>query len=67
MRSVLQAHLPRGFQQTVGYGMIREVVPQSLYPQGYHTDPSRGLPLVALASPPARHCARKQFLSYGMP
>jgi hypothetical protein len=50
LRQVLRKNLPAGFEETIDYGMIAWVVPRTLYPAGYHADPSRGLPFIALAS-----------------
>jgi hypothetical protein len=52
----VSANLPRGFEERFEYGMIAWVVPHSLYPRGYHVDPSKGLPFMALAS-------QKQYVS----
>ncbi|HNL71683.1 MAG TPA: DUF1801 domain-containing protein, partial [Leptospiraceae bacterium] len=38
------------FEETISYGMISYVVPHSLYPEGYHTDPKQPLPFISLAS-----------------
>jgi hypothetical protein len=56
LRALVRSNLPRGFQETMDYGMICWVVPHSLYPAGYHADTSRGLPFMALAS-------QKQYVS----
>lgn len=56
LRAAVRANLPRGFEERIDYGMIAWVVPHSLYPPGYHVDPSRGLPFMALAS-------QKQYVS----
>lgn len=50
LRDVLQQNLPKGFTETMGYGMIAYVVPHELYPAGYHVDPSLPLPFINLAS-----------------
>ncbi|HEY6724784.1 MAG TPA: DUF1801 domain-containing protein, partial [Polyangiaceae bacterium] len=50
LRRVLKLHLPRGFEETMDYGMIAYVVPHALYPSGYHADPKRPLPFINLAS-----------------
>jgi hypothetical protein len=53
---VLQLHqtildnLPKGFQETMNYGMIGYVVPHTIYPNGYHCDPKLPLPFMGLAS-----------------
>ena len=50
LRQVLKQHLPKGFQETMDYGMIAYVVPHELYPAGYHADPKHPLPFINLAS-----------------
>lgn len=50
LREVILKHLPEGFEETMGYGMIGYVVPHSLYPKGYHCDPKLPLPFMNLAS-----------------
>jgi len=50
LREVISTNLPEGFQETIGYGMIGYVVPHSIYPSGYHADPSAPLPFISLAS-----------------
>ncbi len=50
LRKVILRHLPTGFQETMGYGMIGYVVPHSIYPAGYHTNPKLPLPFMNIAS-----------------
>lgn len=51
LRNILRdALIPLGYEECISYGMIGYVVPHSLYPSGYHVDPSLPLPFVALAS-----------------
>lgn len=50
IRSVILENLPSGFEETMSYGMIGYVVPHSVYPDGYHTDPTLPLPFINLAS-----------------
>lgn len=50
IRQVLLEHLPEGFKETIGYGMIGYVVPHELYPAGYHCDAKIALPFISLAS-----------------
>jgi hypothetical protein len=50
LRAVLQNNLPKGFEETMGYGMIGYVVPHSLYPKGYHCNPTLPLPFIGIAS-----------------
>jgi uncharacterized protein YdhG (YjbR/CyaY superfamily) len=56
LREQIRNNLPRGFEETIDYGMIGYVVPHSVYPAGYHADPQRGVPFIALAS-------QKQYVS----
>lgn len=56
LRRVLKQHLPRGFEETMGYGMLAWVVPHRTFPAGYHCDPEQPLPFINLAS-------QKQYLS----
>ena len=50
LRSVVKKNLPKGFTETMGYGMVGWVVPHSKYPAGYHCDPKQPLPFAGMAS-----------------
>ena len=50
LRKTILQNLPKGFEETISYGMIGYVVPHSIYPEGYHCDPKLPLPLMNLAS-----------------
>jgi hypothetical protein len=50
LRKTILDNLPEGFTETIGYGMIAYVVPHSIYPNGYHCDPSLPLPFINIAS-----------------
>jgi hypothetical protein len=50
VRGVIRKHLPKGFKEQMGYGMMGYVVPHRLYPPGYHCDPKQPLPFAGLAS-----------------
>jgi hypothetical protein len=50
LRKVIKANLPKGVREVMNYGMIGYVVPHSIYPDGYHCDPSKPLPFGGLAS-----------------
>ncbi|ESU28189.1 hypothetical protein FLJC2902T_15340 [Flavobacterium limnosediminis JC2902] len=50
LRSVISKNLPKGFQESMGYGMLGYVVPHSIYPNGYHCDPKTPLPFLSIAS-----------------
>jgi uncharacterized protein YdhG (YjbR/CyaY superfamily) len=49
LRKTILDHLPKGFEETLSYGMIGYVVPHTLYSKGYHVDPSLPLGLMAIA------------------
>ena len=48
LREVIATNLPKGFEETMNYGMIGYVVPHTLYPKGYHCSPELPLPFVNL-------------------
>jgi uncharacterized protein YdhG (YjbR/CyaY superfamily) len=50
IRQTINANIPDGFRECMPYGMIGWVVPHSIYPNGYHVDPSKPLGLISLAS-----------------
>lgn len=50
LRKVIKKNLPKGFKETMGYGMMGYCVPHSLYPAGYHCKPEDPLPFMGLAS-----------------
>jgi len=50
MRKVILKNLPKGFEETMQYGMISYVVPHKLYPAGYHANAKDPLPFISLAS-----------------
>lgn len=50
LHKIIVENLPKGFQETIGYGMIGYVVPHSIYPSGYHCNPKLPLPFMNLAS-----------------
>ena len=50
IRKVINKNLPKGFKEGTGYGMIAWSVPHSLFPAGYHCDPSKPLMLMCLSS-----------------
>jgi len=50
IRAVIKKHLPKGFNEEMGYGMIGYVVPHTIYPAGYHSTPKLPLPFMNLAS-----------------
>ncbi len=56
LRQLIDKNIPKGFESTIGYGMLAWVVPHKLFPDGYHCDPSLPLPFLSLAS-------QKQYVS----
>lgn len=50
LRRLLKKNLPKGYEETMSYGMIGYVVPHKTYPEGYHCDPKLPLPFVSIAS-----------------
>ena len=50
LRKVILGNIPKGFSETISYGMIGFVVPHSIYPNGYHCDPKQPLPFISIAS-----------------
>lgn len=57
LRKVVKKNLPKGFKEVISYGMIGYVVPHSLFPAGYHCDPSLPLPFINIA-------AQKNFIAF---
>jgi hypothetical protein len=50
LRETVLKNLPKGFKESMGYGMLGYVVPHTLYPAGYHCDPKLPLPFMNIAS-----------------
>ena len=46
----VDSNLPKGFQQTMQYGMATWVVPMTTYPNGYHCAKDTPLPFISVAS-----------------
>ena len=57
LRAVINKNLPKGFEETMSYGMIGYVVPHKLYPAGYHCNPKLPLPFMSIA-------AQKNFYAF---
>jgi hypothetical protein len=64
VREVILANLPTGYEECLQYGMISYVVPHSLYPAGYHCDPSQPLMYASLGSQ-KNHMALYLMSAYG--
>lgn len=50
LRDTINGHLPAGFSEGMGYGMLGWAVPHSIYPSGYHCNPEVPLPFLSIAS-----------------
>lgn len=50
IRKAINKNIPKGFKECIAYGMIGWVVPHSLFPAGYHCDPTKPLMLMSLGS-----------------
>lgn len=50
LRAVVKKNLPKGFEETINYGMLGYVVPLKTYPEGYHCDPKLPVPFLNIAS-----------------
>ena len=50
LRQAILNHMPKGFVETISYGMIGYVVPHTTYPAGYHCSPKLPLPFINLAN-----------------
>lgn len=50
LRKLIVENIPKGFSETISYGMIGYVVPHEIYPKGYHCDPKLPLPFMSIAS-----------------
>lgn len=50
LRETILNNIPEDFEECMSYGMIGYVVPNKLYPAGYHCDPKLPLPFLNIAS-----------------
>ena len=50
LRKTILEHIPPGFSEGMGYGMMGYTVPFEKYPSGYHCDPKQQLPFAGMAS-----------------
>jgi hypothetical protein len=50
VRKVIRANIGKEFKEGIQYGMVGYYLPHSVYPAGYHCDPSQPLPFASLAS-----------------
>ncbi|MEM9066030.1 MAG: DUF1801 domain-containing protein [Planctomycetota bacterium] len=63
VREVVLKNLPKGYAETVQYGMIGYGVPHGIYPAGYHCNPSEPVPFLSLANQ-KNHMALYMFCLY---
>lgn len=64
VRKVMRASLPKGYAETMQYGMITYVVPLKRFPAGYRGQKDVPLPYVGLASQ-KNHMAIHLMCTYG--
>lgn len=57
LRNTVLKNLPKGFRETMSYGMLGYVVPHEVYPAGYHCDSKLPLPFASIAS-------QKNFIAF---
>ncbi|HEX8270470.1 MAG TPA: DUF1801 domain-containing protein [Flavobacterium sp.] len=50
IRKALADNLPKGFSESMEYGMLSYSVPHSIYPAGYHCNIKQPLPFISVAS-----------------
>ena len=50
LQKTILNNIPKGFEETLLYGMVAYVVPKTRYPDGYHCSPEKPLPFVSFAS-----------------
>ncbi len=50
VRAAVNKGLAKGYKEGVQYAAIGWYVPHSIYPDGYHCDPTQGVPFAGLAS-----------------
>jgi hypothetical protein len=50
LRNTVVKNLPKGFKETMAYGMPGYVIPHEIYPPGYHCDPKLPLGFINIAS-----------------
>lgn len=49
VRALVNARLPKGYEEGLQFGMIGWYVPKRLYAKGYHSNPKEPLPYLGLA------------------
>jgi len=66
IRETIRANIGPGLKEGIQYGMIGYFVPHSVYPPGYHCNPSEPLPFAGIASQ-KNHMALHLFCIYTNP
>jgi len=66
LRETLLKNLPKGFEEQMSYGMPGFVVPHTVYPEGYHVNPSLPLPFISYAAQ-KNHIALYHMAIYSFP
>ena len=64
VREVVLKNMDKTFMEGMNYGMIGWYVPHSVFPAGYHCDPSKPLPFAGLASQ-KQHMSLYMMSAYG--
>ena len=57
LHQIIVKNLPKGFEPGMSYGGLGYVIPNSIYPTGYHCKPIEPLPFAGIAS-------QKNFISF---
>jgi len=50
VRAAVNKGLPKGYKEGIQYGFLGWFVPHSVFPDGYHCDPTQPVPFAGLAS-----------------
>ncbi|WP_026704472.1 DUF1801 domain-containing protein [Flavobacterium soli] len=50
LHDIILKNLPEGFEAAISYGGLGYVVPNTIYPAGYHCKPAEPLPFAGIAS-----------------
>ncbi|QDU68334.1 DUF1801 domain-containing protein [Engelhardtia mirabilis] len=66
VRATIKANLDPKFEEGIQYGMVGYYLPHSVFPAGYHCDPTQPLPFASIASQ-KNHLAIYLFCIYTAP
>ncbi|RYG54788.1 MAG: DUF1801 domain-containing protein [Chitinophagaceae bacterium] len=50
LRKTILKNIPKGYSESFAFGMIAYSVPHSIFPEGYHCNPSQPLPFLMVAN-----------------